>query len=1369
MHFSPHMRFFKILLLVGIIALQFPLFAQIVPSWDRDYGGSIWEELNSAEETSDGGFILAGFSSSSANDGDVTQANQGGGDYWIVKTDGDGNVLWDARYGGSELDRCNSIQQTSDGGYILGGTSASSTSGDKSGVNRGIEDYWVLKTDANGLIEWEQTYGGDNIDFLTSVIQTTDGGYLLGGRSMSGISGEKSEPNLGHFDHWYIKIDALGVIEWEKTLGGDDEERLNVVQEAADGDFLLGGSSSSDVGNDIGLPLLGVKDFWFLKVSALDGSIIWERRYGGTDEDELISFEQTSDGGFILVGGSRSNSSVWKSENARGVVDMWAIKTDVDGNKEWDATFGGSNLDNCYSVKENTAGYYLMGGFSGSGAEDDKSEPNIGGWDYWLVYLDQDGNKQWDKTFGGDANDVMFNLFQTSEGGYILAGNSSSDVSGDKTDPTKGLNDFWMIKTVCDVSVDFADTIVCPLQSVALDAFNGSNCPGCVWDWSDIGIGDSIRTILPPGSMSVSVTLTDQVGCQRSDDINITVLPAPTVELGADPVVCAGESAVLNAGNPGLDFSWSTGSMAPTIAVDTAGIYYVTVTDANGCIDIDSSTLILNPLPEVDLGDDYPVCLNVASAFNAGNPGTGISYEWSPSNTNDQVVSYAFDMPTTVSVTVTDNNNCSAADTLQITEIYESPNAINIATTCDPDNNFFQVTFDLVGGDPATYQVTTAGGGAIGTLTGNSFVSDPIPIGTFYSLFLRDGRACPPTNVNGVYDCACTSSAGDLVLNTFDVCGGEHVGVLLSGVDLDPNDTIEYVLHDGDSQTIGTVLLSQNQPVFTYNSNLTYGTTYYISALVGNDNGMGQVNMVDGCLSISDGVAVTFYEAPEAIIVAQTATEISCAEPTLVLSAAAAQPFGMLDFLWTSMNGGNITSPTNDLSIELDAAGTYILWVTDQVSGCQDTTHFEITVTNDLPIAIIETPSLLTCMDSIVQLNASNSSQGTAFSYLWEGGAITGETILNPSVMDAGVYQLTVTNEDNGCTQATSVTVIENQIEPVVDLGDFAFVDCDSDVALLDPFIGISTSNYSINWFAPEGNVFNSSDLTVEVSEAGVYRLEILNLETGCLGMDDVIVSTDPNGPRDALFEMTMPNCFGESNGSIRIDSVIGGLSPYEYAWDNTDFFSSDVDQINRLEAGEYDLTIRDANGCEWSTNIFLSQPQELLVNLGDNLALELGDSVRLTGFVNQQIDTLFWKPGTYLSCSDCLDPVVTPLNEVTYELTVVDTNNCTATDMITVFLNKERNVYIPTGFSPNGDGRNDHFRVYTGKGVEQVNYMRVFNRWGALVYENQRIQNGVSFWGWDGTFRGQSATDGVYVFVVEVLFTDGFVKQYQGDVTVLR
>ncbi|WP_375434938.1 T9SS type A sorting domain-containing protein [uncultured Hymenobacter sp.] len=183
--------------------------AQLVPArqWDKTFGGTSDERLADAQQTSDGGYILGGHSTSNAS-GDKTQPSQGSADYWVVKLDASGTKQWDRTFGGNNFDHPNALQQTSDGGYILGGHSTSNASGDKTQPSQGGEDYWVVKLGADGTKQWDRSFGGSGADYATTLQQTSDGGYLLGGISNSGISGDKAQPSQGGEDYWVLKLSA---------------------------------------------------------------------------------------------------------------------------------------------------------------------------------------------------------------------------------------------------------------------------------------------------------------------------------------------------------------------------------------------------------------------------------------------------------------------------------------------------------------------------------------------------------------------------------------------------------------------------------------------------------------------------------------------------------------------------------------------------------------------------------------------------------------------------------------------------------------------------------------------------------------------------------------------------------------------------------------------------------------------------------------------------------------------------------------------------------------------------------------------------------------------------------------------------------
>jgi|GEM_PF-722656 len=1340
--------------------------AQIEPLWDRSYGGSRWEELNSAEETTDGGYILAGFSSSLVNDGDVTAANEGVGDFWMLKTNSQGDKEWDARFGGDDLDRCNSVIQTADGGYLLGGTSASGISGQKQSANRGLDDYWVVKTDANGIFEWEATYGGDDLEILSSVVQTQDGGYLLGGLSLSGISGEKSEPNLGGFDHWIIKISATGVLQWDKTLGGSEEERLNVVQIATDGHFLLGGSTQSDAGDDITSPSIGIKDMWFVKVSSLNGAIIWQHRYGGTEVEELSAFEQTIDGGFFLAGGSNSDISGSKSENSRGGLDMWGIKINALGTKEWDVTFGGAELDNCYALKQNSAGYYLLGGFSGSGMESDKSEPNHGGWDYWMVYIDENGNKQWDRTIGGSDNDVMFNLFQNQTGGYILAGASSSLISGDKTDDTNGLNDFWLVKTVCDLEINLRDTIVCRGEPLVLDAFNNSNCTDCLYDWSDIGRGDSIREISAMNAGSFRVTITNTSGCQKSAEINIAVINKPTAELGADQTTCVDVPVMLDPGSSaGNNFLWSTTESTPTISTDEASRYYVTVTGTNGCFTIDSVNVFTNPLPVVDLGPNVLICPAEILMLDAENAGS--SYLWSNGET-DQMENFSPTGPESISVAVTDINNCIGRDTIEVLGVYDPPGVIDSTIICSADNNTYVVEFTIGGGNPSSYNVTS--NVVPFSQSGNIYTSAPIPRDDAYSFSITDDRDCTPYIFQGMGDCPCASLAGTPDPTSLEICGDEMMSINFVNQFLDDTDVVEYFLHDGDATTIGNILLRYVQPEVVYNSILNYNQIYFLTAIVGNDLGNGEVNLLDGCFSESMGVAVQFFENPVADIISQTGSSTLTCEgsgSSLILSGQNAQPLGNITYNWSRLDGQ--TLPVNDeINIEISSAGTYQLVVTNLGSACTDTTLFMVNASVGIPVVEIAEVDELTCLDTVVILDAGNSSLGAPFSAQWTGTGINGNTDLVQTTNAPGTYQLVITNTANGCTESASVTVIENNQPPNFLINGDRFLDCETSTTSLNVENLSLTDQFSLLWTYPDGSTISTSNLEIELEQIGVYSLMVTDLINGCSTVESLSISPDPGGPTDALFEIEHPSCFGEDDGVIVIDSVVGGVGPYVYSFgDNNNYATSN--QFGRLVEGTFPLSIQDANGCTWSTEVSLIQPNEFVVSLGNDEEILLGDSLRLNGLFSNPVDTFFWSDTSFLSCVTCPNPFAKPFNTTPIVLTAIDENGCESSDVILLSIDKERKIYIPSAFSPNADGRNDRFTIYGGNGIQEIEYLQIFNRWGALVFERKEFPPNAESLGWDGSFKGASAGSGVYIYQMKVNFVDGFETLYKGDVTIIR
>jgi hypothetical protein len=381
-----------ILFLVLTLSLTCKKKEQSASSFTATFGGAGVDVGNSVQQTSDNGYVIAGWTNS---------YGAGGDDVWLIKTDSLGAKVWDKTFGGPSYDVGQSVQQTSDGGYIIAGSTMS--------YGAGSYDVWLVKTDASGNEVWDKTFGGSGYDWGNSVRQTSDGGFIVAGYTES--------YGAGVGDAWLIKTDTSGNKVWDKTFGGTGDDWGNSVQQTSDSGYIFTGFTSSSGA--------GGRDVLLVKTDA-SGNEVWSKTFGGAEEDIGNSVQQTADGGYVITGYTMSYGA--------GDEDVWLIKTDASGNKLWDKTFGGTGVDVGRSVQQTSDGGYVITGYTRSyGAGDD---------DVWLVKTDAAGYKVWDKTFGTSGDDEGSSAQQTSDGGYIVAGwTASSGADGP---------DVWLIKTDAD-------------------------------------------------------------------------------------------------------------------------------------------------------------------------------------------------------------------------------------------------------------------------------------------------------------------------------------------------------------------------------------------------------------------------------------------------------------------------------------------------------------------------------------------------------------------------------------------------------------------------------------------------------------------------------------------------------------------------------------------------------------------------------------------------------------------------------------------------------------------------------------------------------------------------------------------------------
>lgn len=353
---------------------------------------------------------------------------------------------WDYRYGGTSAEVLNTFKITQDSGFILGGYTDSDSTGDVSQHTQGNTDFWVVKTGSNGLKQWDKRFGGLDSERLFAIQQTTDGGYIFGGYTESDSTGDVSQPTRGNADYWVVKTDAAGNKQWDKRFGGLYSEYLNALVQTSDGGYLLAGQSFSDSTGDFSHYNNGGMDFWVVKINAA-GSKQWDNNYGGYQDEMLYDVKITLDGNYVLCGSTLSDSTGSMTQHSRGGYDYWIVKIDTSGTKLWDKRFGGTQNDFASSLIVTNDGGVLAGGYSESDSTGDVSQHTKGMADYWLVKTNTAGIKQWDKRYGGDWNETVFgNLSKSFDGNYLVSGLSYSYMSGDKTEDNLGVEEPWVLK-----------------------------------------------------------------------------------------------------------------------------------------------------------------------------------------------------------------------------------------------------------------------------------------------------------------------------------------------------------------------------------------------------------------------------------------------------------------------------------------------------------------------------------------------------------------------------------------------------------------------------------------------------------------------------------------------------------------------------------------------------------------------------------------------------------------------------------------------------------------------------------------------------------------------------------------------------------
>ncbi|MEM8908812.1 MAG: SprB repeat-containing protein, partial [Bacteroidota bacterium] len=643
------------------------------------------------------------------------------------------------------------------------------------------------------------------------------------------------------------------------------------------------------------------------------------------------------------------------------------------------------------------------------------------------------------------------------------------------------------------------------------------------------------------------------------------------------------------------------------------------------------SPVIFHDIPQAVISGGASICSGETASltfnFNAGTAPFDVTYTDGAS---------FFDLPdimdghtllvtpsstTTYSiVSVSDNTDATCqgfGSGIATIEINQVPTANGLNFICNATNTEYQVQFEILGGDAATYTV----GGGTGTLDNGIFTSDWIPNGTPYSFVIDDANACGPSTESGNHICDCATATVTMDRDPLLICEDVDAIASFSGVPvLDGNDALGFVLHDSPDITIGTVYATNDQALFSYDPSLTYGQTYYISAVVGDDDGSGfpvlDSNM-DPCLAIAPGQPVIFTEIPTGGIQG-TASICDGSSTDLVFNLTGTGPFDLTYTDGTTAvdleninDGHTITvTPTENTTYTLLALS---LSNAPSCAGTIDPT------TADAVIDLIELPRV---ENLVVNCNVAGTdyfvtfdiSGGDANNYFVDGdpGILTGSSFVSNWKQSGSTYRFEISDgticapiiiEDVGLCNCTpdirpDIRIVEN-------------ISCPGDA---DGILAVT----NVNGEAPFSFEWNNgaTATTQEGLSEGMYFVTMTD-DNGCISVDSLFL-TDPDSIRADIIT-TPVTCYGENDGTLTILNVTGGAGDYEYELDaNVSYIDN---EFLRMTAGTYRATITDALGCSWEQEATVETPDEIIVDLGETKIINYGDSIQLEASFNQAID----------------------------------------------------------------------------------------------------------------------------------------------------
>ncbi|MEZ4984220.1 MAG: gliding motility-associated C-terminal domain-containing protein [Saprospiraceae bacterium] len=527
---------------------------------------------------------------------------------------------------------------------------------------------------------------------------------------------------------------------------------------------------------------------------------------------------------------------------------------------------------------------------------------------------------------------------------------------------------------------------------------------------------------------------------------------------------------------------------------------------------------------------------------------------------------------------------------------------------------------------------------------------------------------------------------------------------------------------------------------------------------------------ISGCSSTDTLWVNADFNPPAALVTNVQNFILNCYQDTLLLdgqpssTGTGAPPV----YNWQVYGSGSLFPTLDAPTAYTDRPGEYALIVTDSQNGCRDTMRFEVTTDFQAPNLVLDTPIPLDCIDTLrlLQPIVPSTPEGYAFEWQLEEVAVGFEYALAAST--PGVYTLVLTSLSNGCSRTESVTLDIAAMPPAVAIAPPLALDCTRTQVILDGSASEQGSAITYQWLSTDGQIVgNTTQSTTTAGSIGTYILEITNNENGCTARDSVTVSVSEALITSATLAVEGPNCQDELSGSIAFTNVQGGTPPFLYSING--FPATQTATFDDLSPADYLLQVQDAAGCEWDSVVTIAPLSIFTLTLGPDTTILLGDVIELLPQADAPVVSWQWNAPGLLAPDADWTPFVAPLETQYVLLSATSEDGCIATDTLRIYVEKRRQYFIPTAFSPNGDGYNDYFNIYLGQDVKQVALLRIFSRWGNMVYEQSGITSGSQAIGWDGTLWGKPLNAGVFVYYATLEYLDGKVETITGELLLVR